>query len=204
MRQELLREIKEHALYQLREQLSMSLTTEMEISKVMEHPNDVWGRISSVIKRESERAESAIVDIFGVEKEEVGRIIADLKQHAANRVETFFKDESRYVATLMKKRFVFALFASKSPTIKEAYSQCLDILSTMAVIRLDNNHDGVRRLLYSGLMDAHKISPDPLSSITWEKVPSQKTLITPIKCRDIWNKFKLDMELRLANDRLYR
>ncbi|XP_057802087.1 protein ROOT HAIR DEFECTIVE 3 homolog 2-like [Salvia miltiorrhiza] len=207
VQQELLRGIKEYAQYQQREQLSMGLTAEMDKSKLRDHPNKVWGCIRKVIKRECESAESTAVDIFGADKEEVGRIVADLKQHGANRVEAYFKDESRYVATLIRERFIIDLIAPESPTSeqkKKAYRQCLDILSTMAVIRLDEKYDDVERLLHSGLIDGDQISTYSLSSTTWEKVPSEKTLITPTKCRDIWGKFKLDMELFLANDKLYR
>ncbi|RVW18495.1 Protein ROOT HAIR defective 3-like 2 [Vitis vinifera] len=33
-------------------------------------------------------------------------------------------------------------------------------------------------------------SPDPLASSTWEEVPPNKTLITPVQCKSLWDSSK--------------
>ena len=51
------------------------------------------------------------------------------------------------------------------------YVQCLDMLSTMAVIRLDDTYDVVQRVLRSELlMNANSGDGISLSSVTWENV----------------------------------
>lgn len=64
----------------------------------------------------------------------------------------------------------------------------------MAVIRLDDDNDGdkVQPTLYSALLDKNMSTTtfDPLASNTWEEVPPSKTLIIPLKCKELWEEFK--------------
>ncbi|KAL1538433.1 protein ROOT HAIR DEFECTIVE 3 2-like isoform X1 [Salvia divinorum] len=240
VREQLVREIKEHALNQLRDELSISLTT--KVLKVVQDWNvrDIWGCIRSFMETENETAKMAAVGIFG---SEIEQILTDLEKHARDRVMTTFKVESLNVDQLMRERFVLAcvpmggntkeetqcqvicntmstkekayrqvtgytmstkeeahcqVIGDTMPTKEEAYRQCLDVLSTMAVIRLDNTCSDVQRVLRSELMDPNSGDGISLSSLRWKKVPPQMTLITPLRCKEIWAKFIQDMEAHLA------
>ncbi|KAL6285485.1 hypothetical protein ACE6H2_009875 [Prunus campanulata] len=64
----------------------------------------------------------------------------------------------------------------------------------MAVIRLDGDDDGdkIQATLNSALLDKDMSTKtnDLLASNTWEEVPSSKTLIIPLKCKELWEEFK--------------
>ncbi|KAL1538429.1 protein ROOT HAIR DEFECTIVE 3 2-like isoform X1 [Salvia divinorum] len=211
VREQLLREIKEHALNQLRDKLSTCLnTTVLEVVKDRSVV-DIWGCIRSFMEIETETAKLAAVGIFGSENEQ---IVTDLENYARDKVVASFKNQSLNVDTLLRERFVLALVLGNTmstkekahckvigdtmPTKEEAYRQCLDMLSTIAVIRLDDTYDDVQRVLRSELMDTNSNDGVSLSSVTWENVPLQMTLITPLRCKEIWTKFKQDMEDHLA------
>ncbi|KAL1538426.1 protein ROOT HAIR DEFECTIVE 3-like isoform X3 [Salvia divinorum] len=197
-REQLLREIKEHALNQLRDELSISLTTKVLNAVRDGSVRDKWGCIRSFMETENETAKTAAVGIFGSENEQ---IVSDLEKHARDRVVATFKDESLNVDQLMRERFILALAmgGNTMSTKEEAYRQCLDMLSTMAVIRLDDAYDVVQTVLRSELlMDANSNDGIFLSPVTWENVPLQMTLITPLRCKEIWTNFKQEMEAHLA------
>ncbi|KAL0363715.1 UNVERIFIED_CONTAM: protein ROOT HAIR defective [Sesamum calycinum] len=87
---------------------------------------------------------------------------------------------------------------------KEARCESLKLLSTMAAVRLDDRPDAVENVLFSTLMDRTDtissqsrdvgVSGDPLASSTWEEVPPEKTLITPVQCKALWRQFKAETE----------
>ncbi|XP_047960544.1 protein ROOT HAIR DEFECTIVE 3 homolog 2-like isoform X2 [Salvia hispanica] len=258
VRKQLLREIKEHALNQLREELSISVTT--KVLNVVKDCSvmDIWSCIRSymesenetaklaaagisaaeneqIVKSENEAAKLAVVSKFAAENEQNVRsenetaklavvskfaaeneqivksenfateneqIVTDLEKHARDRVVSCFKDEAPYVDKLLSQRYVHALAPrddNTMPTKEEAYRQCIDILSEMAVIRLDDTYDVVQRVLRSELpIDANSGDGISLSSRTWENVPPQMTVITPLRCKEIWTKFKQEMDDRYS------
>ncbi|CAB4272398.1 unnamed protein product [Prunus armeniaca] len=77
---------------------------------------------------------------------------------------------------------------------RTAHSTSLEVLSVMAVIRLDGDDDGdkIQATLKSALLDRdmNTTTNDLLASNTWEEVPSSKTLIIPLKCKELWEEFK--------------
>ncbi|KAL3851566.1 hypothetical protein ACJIZ3_013448 [Penstemon smallii] len=87
---------------------------------------------------------------------------------------------------------------------KEARSESLKLLSAMAALRLDERKDSIEKVLFSSLIDETEpillrnrgigVSGDPLASSTWEEVPSDKTLITPVQCKTLWRQFKAETE----------
>ncbi|XP_042021111.1 protein ROOT HAIR DEFECTIVE 3-like [Salvia splendens] len=196
VRKQLLRDIKEHALNLLREELSISVTKKV-LNVVKERSKkDIWSCIRScmesakseaagiftaeneqIVKSDNETAKLGAVSIFAAENEQ---ILTDLEKHARDRVVTCFKDESHKVEELIKDRLIFAsrpMDDNTIPTKEEAYLQCLDLLSAMAVIRLYNTYDVVQRVLRSELhMDANSGDGISLSSDTWEnKLQQSKT-----------------------------
>ncbi|XP_047960548.1 protein ROOT HAIR DEFECTIVE 3 homolog 1-like [Salvia hispanica] len=143
------------------------------------------------METENKAAESAAVGIFGMENKQ---IITDLKQHVRETVVSSFTDQSRNVEELICQRYFSAVVPRDDNTMstEEAYRQCLDWLSAMAVIRLDDAYGTVQRKLRKKLMDANSSDGISLYSDTWENVPAQMTLITPFRCNEIWTKFKKD------------
>ncbi|PQP96839.1 protein ROOT HAIR DEFECTIVE 3 homolog 2-like [Prunus yedoensis var. nudiflora] len=70
----------------------------------------------------------------------------------------------------------------------------LKILSVMAAICLDDDGtpNNIKKCLFSSLIDETKAPKDPLASNTWEGVSQKDTLITPVGCKSLWEKFILE------------
>ncbi|XP_047963948.1 protein ROOT HAIR DEFECTIVE 3-like isoform X2 [Salvia hispanica] len=205
VRERLLREIKEHALSQLRDELSTSVTTKVMNVVTDGSVTDKWGCIRSFMETKKRPAKLAVVGIFGAENEQIEGIVTDLEKHARDRVVTCFRDESHKVEKRMRERFILALAigGNTMSNKEEAYHQCLDMLSAMAVIRLDDpNVVVVQRVLRSGFLlnaiSGDGISADSPSSVIWENAPPHLTVIPPSRCEEIWTKFKQDMEGHFA------
>ncbi|KAI7999231.1 hypothetical protein LOK49_LG09G02598 [Camellia lanceoleosa] len=88
---------------------------------------------------------------------------------------------------------------------KDARSASLKLLSVMAATRLDEKPDKIENVLFSSLMDGTVALPssqnrsigdsaDPLASSSWEEVPPENTLITPVQCKSLWRQFKAETE----------
>jgi hypothetical protein len=83
---------------------------------------------------------------------------------------------------------------------KTARTASMKLLSVMAVIRLDDQLDSIEKTLSAALVDSASTgaksitASDPLASSTWEKVPSTKTMITPVQCKSLWRQFKSETE----------
>ncbi|KAH6758620.1 Root hair defective 3 GTP-binding protein [Perilla frutescens var. frutescens] len=211
VRKELLRDIENHALHvradklpqvveQCRERLSSKLTR--HLNGLFKHRGDDvvnWASIRSLLNRETDSAASALCSAtvaFELDQPDLQLKLTDLRLHATKLVENKFKEETDNVLHLMKERYILSLKENEEP-----FRKCLKLLSTMAVIRLDErDDDGVESLLFSELMGGDsgvQRSGDPLDSYTWEEVPPEVTLITPIGCKDIWVQFKMDIESKL-------
>ncbi|KAL1557618.1 Dynamin-like GTPase that mediates homotypic ER fusion [Salvia divinorum] len=182
VRQELLVEINELALGFIQEGLSVALTSKLPNVLRESSVDEIWPSI----RKESSTVKKLMNDRFcnamNPMKHEMAK--EDAYLHDPTKHEMAKEDdEVAYLHDPMKYELAK----------KEAYLQCLDMLSTMAVIRLDEEYDVVRRVLHSELMDSNSgggISTNYLSSSTWEEVPHEMTSITPIRCREIWVEFK--------------
>ncbi|XP_011096759.1 protein ROOT HAIR DEFECTIVE 3 homolog 2 isoform X1 [Sesamum indicum] len=181
---------------------------------------DTWVSVRSVLKRESDAAASDFLSAvagFELDQETVDKILHDLKEYARKLVERKSREESGKVLIRMKDRFatVFNHDQDSMPRVwtgkediraimKEARCESLKLLSTMAAVRLDDRPDTVENVLFSTLMDRTDtissqsrdvgVSGDPLASSTWEEVPPDKTLITPVQCKALWRQFKAETE----------
>ncbi|MBA0800207.1 hypothetical protein Gohar_010656, partial [Gossypium harknessii] len=80
----------------------------------------------------------------------------------------------------------------------------------MAAIRLDDNVDNIENTLCSALLDTKGIASvtkwgsttsDPLASSTWDKVPPNKILLTPVQCKILWRQYRAETEYCEANKR---
>ncbi|MCI18203.1 ROOT HAIR defective 3 GTP-binding family protein, partial [Trifolium medium] len=82
---------------------------------------------------------------------------------------------------------------------KTARSASLKLLAVMAAIRIDDgDKDNIEKTLAVALLDTSGnairsiTAADPLATSTWEKIPSSKTLITPVQCKSLWRQFKME------------
>ncbi|KAL0352709.1 UNVERIFIED_CONTAM: protein ROOT HAIR defective [Sesamum angustifolium] len=200
-------------------QLSRALSEPLESLFEAGGP-DTWVSVRSLLKRESDAAASnffSAVSGFELDQEIVDKMLHDLKEYARKLVERKSREEAGKVLIRMKDRFstVFNHDKDSMPRVwtgkediraitKEARCESLKLLSTMAAVRLDDRPDAVENVLFSTLMDRTDtissqsrdvgVSGDPLASSTWEEVPPEKTLITPVQCKALWRQFKAETE----------
>ncbi|KAL2494043.1 Protein ROOT HAIR DEFECTIVE 3-like protein 2 [Forsythia ovata] len=202
-----------------KKQISAALTEPVE-SLFESGGKDTWASIRRLLKRESDVAVSAFSSaIAGFELDQAifEEMIRSLKEYSRSVVERKAREEASKVLVRMKDRFVTVFNHDKDslPRVwtgkediraitNEARSESLKLLSTMAAIRLDQKADKIENVLFSTLMDRTVaipsqntgigVSGDPLVSRTWEKVPPEKTLITPVQCKSIWRQFIAETE----------
>ncbi|KAL9387931.1 hypothetical protein Peur_021055 [Populus x canadensis] len=181
--------------------------------------SETWSAIKKLLLRETESAVAGFCNaIFGFDMDEQSKdkLIASLENYGRGVVEAKAREESGRVMIRMKDRFsmLFSHDSDSMPRIwtgkediraitKTARSASLKLLSVMAAIRLDDDVDNIETTLSSALMDAknnaavkdRSIIPfDPLASNSWEKIPSSRTLITPVQCKSLWRQFKTETE----------
>ncbi|XP_052181348.1 protein ROOT HAIR DEFECTIVE 3-like [Diospyros lotus] len=179
--------------------------------------NDTWPAIKKLLLRETKSAVSGFsvaISSFDMDEQTKDEMLANLENYAREVVEYKAKEEAGRVLIRMKDRFstLFSHDSDSMPRVwtgnediraitKTARSASLKLLSVMAAIRLDDDVDNIEQTLAVALVDtksgaANKsiTSDDPLASSTWEEVPSQKTLITPVQCKSLWRQFKTETE----------
>ncbi|KAL5579496.1 hypothetical protein UlMin_011938 [Ulmus minor] len=185
--------------------------------------NETWPSIRKLLRRETESAVSGLSSAlsgFEMYEETKTKMLARLEDYARGVVEAKAKEEAARVLMRMKDRFttMFSHDSDSMPRVwtgkediraitKTARSSSLKLLSVMAVIRLDDNEDdAVENTLTVALVDSTSgavkdrsiTTGDPLASSTWEKVPSSKTLLTPVHCKSLWRQFKTETEYTVS------
>ncbi|XP_057978445.1 protein ROOT HAIR DEFECTIVE 3 isoform X1 [Malania oleifera] len=180
--------------------------------------DDTWPAIRKLLRRETDSAVSGLSNAlsgFDMDEQTKDKMLAGLEDYARGVVESKAREEAGRVLIRMKDRFstLFSHDSDSMPRIwsgkediraitKTARSASLKLLSVMAAIRLDDDADGIENTLSLALVDTTSSSTtsrsttsfDPLASSTWEKVPSSKTLITPVQCKSLWRQFKAETE----------
>ncbi|KAH6795140.1 hypothetical protein C2S52_005617, partial [Perilla frutescens var. hirtella] len=195
VRKELLNDIKTHTLprveSQLREQLSAELTAELNDLLIITDTNkDIdWASVRNLLSSKSDVTASALssaVAAYELDQRTHDRMVHDLKQYCRKLVEKKLKELAVDVQKLMQERFVIALAPNVSDpacadeaveeedsikATKKAYLKCVKLLSTIAVIRLDEKDDDVENVLVHALVGADGLvhSKDPLASPTWKE-----------------------------------
>ncbi|XP_042480872.1 protein ROOT HAIR DEFECTIVE 3-like [Macadamia integrifolia] len=189
------------------------------VEALLDAANDeTWQSIRKLLQREVESAVSGLSSAlsgFDMDQETVDKMLASIKNHARTVVEAKAREEAGRVLIRMKDRFstLFSHDSDSMPRVwtgkediraitKTARSASLKLLSVMAVVRLDEDTDDIANTLSLALVDTANSGVtnksvtafDPLASSTWEKVPSSKTLITPVQCKSIWRQFKVETE----------
>ncbi|KAL1293155.1 hypothetical protein HN51_053781 [Arachis hypogaea] len=188
-----------------------------------EASGDTWSSIKKLLRRETESAVSgfsAALAGFDMDEDTRQKMISNIADYARGVVEGKARDEAGRVLIRMKDRFtmLFSHDADSMPRVwtgkedirtitKTARSASLKLLSVMAVIRLDDGDtDNIEKTLAVALIDSSSsnvtdrsiTTVDPLASSTWEKVPSSKTLITPVQCKSLWRQFKTETEYSVS------
>uniref|UniRef100_A0A0E0FNF0 Protein ROOT HAIR DEFECTIVE 3 homolog n=1 Tax=Oryza nivara TaxID=4536 RepID=A0A0E0FNF0_ORYNI len=173
---------------------------------------ETWPAIRKLLQRETKSAvsgfESAMAS-FELDEVTQKELLSKLESHGKSVVESKAKEEAARVLIRMKD----SRDADSMPRVwtgkedikaitKTARSASMKLLSTMAAIRLDEDGDNIENTLSLALVDTARPgttdrsiqSFDPLASSSWERVPEEKTLITPVQCKSLWRQFKAETE----------
>lgn len=193
--------IKDHYEASLRELLSGP------VEALLKQADDkTWPTIRKLLQK-AKSAFAAAISGFDMDEQTKAKIDASLEKYARRVVEDKAKEEAGRVLKRMEERFItkFSYDSNSIPRVwnrrenigeiaRTAHSSSLEVLSVMAVIRLDGDNDGdkVRPTLDSALLgkDMSTTTYDLLALNTWEEFPSSKTLIIPLKCKELWKEFK--------------
>ncbi|KAI8001095.1 hypothetical protein LOK49_LG09G02582 [Camellia lanceoleosa] len=182
---------------------------------------DTWSSIRRLLKRETDVAVSEFSSAltgFELDQATFDKMVQNLRDYARSVVEKKCREEAGKVLIRMKDRFstIFNHDTDSMPRVwtgaediraitKDARSASLKLLSVMAATRLDEKPDKIENVLFSSLMDGTVALPssqnrsigdsaDPLASSSWEEVPPENTLITPVQCKSLWRQFKAETE----------
>lgn len=179
---------------------------------------DTWPAIRKLLQRETKVAVSGLesaISTFELDEATEKELLSRLENHGRGIVEAKAKEEAARVLIRMKDRFsmLFSRDADSMPRVwtgkedikaitKTARSASMKLLSTMAAIRLDEDGDSIDTTLSLALVDGARPgttdrsiqSLDPLASSSWERVPEDRTLISPVQCKSLWRQFKAETE----------
>lgn len=179
---------------------------------------DTWPNIRKLLQRETKAALSGLesaISTFELDEATEKELLSRLENHGRSVVESKAKEEAARVLIRMKDRFstLFSRDADSMPRVwtgkedikaitKTARSASMKLLSTMAAIRLDEDVDNIDNTLSLALVDSARPgttdrsiqSLDPLASSSWERIPEERTLISPVQCKSLWRQFKAETE----------
>ncbi|TVU30023.1 hypothetical protein EJB05_21625 [Eragrostis curvula] len=173
---------------------------------------DTWPAIRKLLQRETKAAISGLessLAAFELDEATEKELLGKLENHGRSVVESKAKEEAGRVLIRMKD----SRDADSMPRVwtgkedikaitKTARSASMKLLSQLAAIRLDEDGDSIENTLSLALVDTTRPgttdrsiqSFDPLASSSWERVPEEKTLITPVQCKSLWRQFKAETE----------
>ncbi|CAI9297393.1 unnamed protein product [Lactuca saligna] len=182
--------------------------------------DDTWHAIRKLLRNESETAVFEFSDaLSGLEMEESAKknLLSRLENYAVEVVEGKTKEEAAKVLNRMKERFttIFNHDNDLMPRVwtgkedirainKTARTSSLKLLSVLAAIRLEDYGDKIQGILLVALADPAQASDknsnvqDPLATSKWEKIPADKTLITPVQCKSLWTQFQKETEYAVS------
>ncbi|KAL3720863.1 hypothetical protein ACJRO7_005637, partial [Eucalyptus globulus] len=173
--------------------------------------NETWLAIRKLLSRETESAVTGLsgaLSGFDLDEQSKEKMLLAIRDTARGMVEAKAREKAGGVLALMKDRFttLFCHDADSMPRVwtgkeniqennKRACSASLKLLSVMAAVRLDDEKDNIKKTLSDALLDTGPTATDdPLASSTWKEIPSSKTLITPVQCKSLWERFKKETE----------
>ncbi|KAI3909857.1 hypothetical protein MKW92_048512 [Papaver armeniacum] len=163
---------------------------------------DTWALIRKLVRREKETALSKFTTAlngFELDQETFDQMVQNQRDFANTLVEKRARERARNVLIHMKDRFstVFNHDEDSMPRVwtgeediiritKVALSAALNVLSVMSAIRLDEKPDRIGNQLLSSI-----VAPvNALCASSWDEIPAEDTLLTPVQCISLWRKFK--------------
>ncbi|KAG0500779.1 hypothetical protein HPP92_000851 [Vanilla planifolia] len=182
---------------------------------------DTWASIRKLYNQVADKAVSGLsATLSGFEMDQVSseKMEMNLKNHAKSVVEKKSREAAGKALISMKDRFstVFSHDNDSMPRVwtgkedirkitKEARAAALKLLSVLVAMRLDEKPYRIDNILNSTLGDAPSAkergivaSSDPLASSTWENVPPENTLISPVQCKALWKQFRTETEYTVS------
>ncbi|KAI4354123.1 hypothetical protein L6164_003022 [Bauhinia variegata] len=153
---------------------------------------------------------------LGVDEEGRKEMLERLLEYAKDVVGAKAREESGRAKSHMMRKFVkhFKYDDESSPrqwnnsdeiqnTAKAAISYPLNLLVSLAATRLEetDEDDNILETLSSELLEKYQNALNYVDSPIWEKVPSSKTLITQIQCKELWETFMVEAQ-NTINDAL--
>ncbi|KAI4354154.1 hypothetical protein L6164_003047 [Bauhinia variegata] len=175
-----------------------------------EETDQAWSKIKGHFKSMMESILSELDDTlpkFGVDKEGEKEKIETIEKYAKDVVEAKAGEESGRAKIHMMSKFVklFKYDYDSSPrdwkdeeleeAAKDALYTPLKLLAGLAAIHLDNDDadDNIQDILSSALLGSgDQNASNDLDSPYWEKVPSNRTLITPVECKELWIEYLVE------------
>ncbi|KAL5728462.1 hypothetical protein ACHQM5_001541 [Ranunculus cassubicifolius] len=182
-----------------------------------EAKDNTWPTIRNLLLCETELVVSNFskdISGFNIEKTSLKDMITSIERHGRSVVEAKAKEAAEKVFIAMKDRFlnIFSHGSDSMPRIwigtedigaitKSSRTGALKLLSTLAAIRLGDDADDIASILSACLLHAtttsctdDNTSFDQLRSSTWEQVPMEQTLITPVQCISLWKQLLSEVE----------
>ncbi|XP_047310068.1 protein ROOT HAIR DEFECTIVE 3-like [Impatiens glandulifera] len=171
--------------------------------------NNMWVNLRDLFRRETESACSE----FRVGLEDLGtnidtaKVEAEagemLKEYGRDIIEKSVRKESDNLLRVMHQKFCYILLNEPDSDIprswkgsdkiqvivKTARVECINIMSVMAIMRLDINKesDHIQQILHNALLEEG--GEGSLFSNNWNGVEASKTLMSPAACATIWDQF---------------
>ncbi|XP_074312775.1 protein ROOT HAIR DEFECTIVE 3-like isoform X2 [Silene latifolia] len=189
--------------------LNESLSTPVEA--LLKHSNSkTWESIRNLLKQQTQSAASGLatdLSDFDLDEELTKNMLAKLKDYARGVVEAKAKKLAGMVQILIKDRFMTSfkpdggsLVWTEGDDVEKitvsTLSKSLELLSALAAIRLDEESDDVKELLTDALLKDSSCDTIliAMAKSTWEKVSPSKTLITPVQCKSVWERFQEEIK----------
>ncbi|XP_047326432.1 protein ROOT HAIR DEFECTIVE 3-like [Impatiens glandulifera] len=194
-------EFKEQLMSKLKSGLTKS------IGAILKTPgNNMWNKLSDLFHQETNLACSE----FKVALEDLGvynftkmEELETLKGYGRHIIEKSVRKEIPQIGQIMQKKFCQILLNESADSIipriwkgtdniqdiiKTARNECVNIMSVMAIIRLENKEDdNIQQILSNALLEEG--GEGSLTYNNWTGVEASKTLISPAACATIWDQF---------------
>ncbi|XP_047310128.1 protein ROOT HAIR DEFECTIVE 3 homolog 1-like [Impatiens glandulifera] len=201
-----IRSMKQNELTnQVKLKLEIGLTESM--GSILKKPEkNMWVNLRDLFGRETVPTCSE----FRVGLEDLGindtaKVEADemLKKYGRDLIEKSVRKEADNILRLIQEKFCYILLNEPDSNIprswkssdkieeivKTARAECVNIMSVMAIMRLDINKESedIKKILSNALLEGG--DEGILTHSNWNGVEASKTLMSPAACATIWDQF---------------
>ncbi|XP_047310484.1 protein ROOT HAIR DEFECTIVE 3 homolog 1-like [Impatiens glandulifera] len=201
-----IRSMKQNELTnQVKSKLKSGLTESM--GAILKKPeSNMWVNLSDLFQHETESTCSEFrVGLEDLGTNDTAKVEADemLKGYGRDIIEKNVRKETLKILQLMQDKFCYILLNEPDSNIprswkgsdmiqdivKTARTQCVNIMSAMAIIRLGSNKesDNIQQILSNALLEEG--GEGRLTSSKWDGVEASKTLMSPATCATVWDHF---------------